>query len=58
MEMSWTLKNANGKTVCHIVAKTSRGFNAEQKRKIAIARACILADPFWSGFNRPTDWKR
>lgn len=50
--MSITIKNAQGKTVLHRVAKTSRGFNRAQRQEIAMVRALLKTDPNWEPTER------
>jgi hypothetical protein len=45
--MSITIKDLQGKTILHLVAKTSRGFNRAQRQEIAIVRAMLKANPNW-----------
>jgi hypothetical protein len=46
--MSVTIKNKDGKTVLHRVARTSRGFNRKQRAEIAAVRLALALDPHWT----------
>jgi hypothetical protein len=46
--MSITIKNKDGKTVLHRVARTSRGFNRKQRQEIAAVRLALALDPTWT----------
>lgn len=46
--MSVTIKNKDGKTVLHRVARTSRGFNRKQRQEIAAVRLALALDPHWT----------
>ena len=45
--MSITIKNKDGRTVLHRVARTSRGFNRKQRAEIAATRLALLLNPAW-----------